>query len=124
MFHNKPHSESNQNEPTEPKDNHKLEGRDKTQVTLYISPDVHKKLKITSAVTSVYMSTLAEKAIEFYLEHGDIIETSGYGHTHRLHQCPECHHPLVFREGNLTKVPTASTIDKSRVTNEGDLILR
>jgi hypothetical protein len=77
---------------------------DKHKVTLYISSDVRRQLKIHSAVVEIPMSELAEKAITFYLNHSDIVEAQGYGQTHRLHNCPDCNAPLVMRSGNLVSV--------------------
>ncbi|NJK35362.1 MAG: hypothetical protein HC919_10640 [Oscillatoriales cyanobacterium SM2_2_1] len=51
------------------------------------------------------MSSLMEKAVRLYLEHGDLMESLGYGHTFRVHQCPECSTPLVMRQGALSAIP-------------------
>ena len=86
---------------------------EKVKVTLYISPDVHRKLKIVSAVTAVSMSSIVEQSINSYLEHlerEDMGEANGYGRTHQIHNCPECAHPLVFRAGKLSAVSSTPTV--------------
>ncbi len=50
------------------------------------------------------MSTLAERAIAFYLHHSDIVdevEASHFGSTHQVYSCPECASPVVLREQAL-----------------------
>jgi hypothetical protein len=91
---------------------------DKSKVTLYLSPDTHRQLKIRSAVEGIPMYTLAEKAISFYLAHSDIVEHRGYGHTHQLHSCPQCAEKLVFRNGELVSAVVTQDYESTR-----DLIL-
>ena len=77
--------------------------QDKQKVTLYLTPDLHRKLKIRSAVELEPMSAIAERAIEFYLTHSDVadeIETF-HGQSHRIYSCPECVSPLVLRDGEM-----------------------
>lgn len=51
------------------------------------------------------MSSLAEKAIEFYLSHSDVVEAhSTHGQVHRIYDCPACAESLVVREGRLALV--------------------
>ncbi|MDH6099253.1 hypothetical protein NWP21_10455 [Anabaenopsis sp. FSS-46] len=76
----------------------------KQKVTLYLSPEVHKKLKIRSAIDSEPMSELAERALVFYLANSELveeIEASVYGRTHRIYSCPDCDSSLVLRDGEL-----------------------
>lgn len=76
----------------------------KQKVTLYLSPELHKKLKIRSAVDSEPMSELAERALVFYLTNSDLVdelEASAYGRTHRVYSCPNCESSLVLRDGEL-----------------------
>ncbi|QLE54672.1 hypothetical protein [Nostoc sp. TCL26-01] len=76
----------------------------KQKVTLYLSPELHKKLKIRSAVDSEPMSELAERALVFYLTNSDLVEEledSAYGRTHRVYSCPSCDSSLVLRDGEL-----------------------
>lgn len=76
----------------------------KQKVTLYLSPELHKRLKIRSAVDSEPMSELAERALVFYLTNSEIVEeveSSVYGRTHRIYSCPNCESSLVLRNGEL-----------------------
>ncbi|NES99379.1 MAG: hypothetical protein F6K62_04410 [Sphaerospermopsis sp. SIO1G2] len=76
----------------------------KQKVTLYLSPELHRRLKIRSAVDSETMSDLAERALDFYLTNSEIVEEfeeSSYGRTHRVYSCPTCESSLVIRNGEL-----------------------
>ncbi|MDF5719013.1 MAG: hypothetical protein PUP91_00690 [Rhizonema sp. PD37] len=76
----------------------------KQKVTLYLSPDLHKRLKIRSAIDSEPMSDLAERALGFYLENSELVEeveASPYGRSHRVYSCPSCEGSLVMRDGEL-----------------------
>ncbi|AKG23357.1 hypothetical protein [Calothrix sp. 336/3] len=75
----------------------------KQKVTLYLSPDLHRKLKIRSAVDSEPMSELAERALVFYLANAELIEEleSSYGRTHQVYSCPNCESSLILRDGEL-----------------------
>ncbi|WP_066379356.1 MULTISPECIES: hypothetical protein [unclassified Anabaena] len=76
----------------------------KQKVTLYLSPELHRKLKIRSAVDSEPMSDLAERALVFYLTNSELVEeleASAYGRTHRVYSCPTCDSSLVLRDGEL-----------------------
>jgi len=78
----------------------------KQKVTLYIPDDLHRQFKIRSAVDGETMSTMAQRAIEFYLEHGDVVESVGeaHGQTHRVHACPKCTASVVLRGDELTLI--------------------
>ncbi len=75
----------------------------KQKVTLYLSPELHKRLKIRSAVDSEPMSELAERALGFYLANSELVEEveDSYGRTHRVYSCPTCESSLVLRDGEL-----------------------
>ncbi|MEA5578036.1 hypothetical protein [Anabaena sp. UHCC 0451] len=76
----------------------------KQKVTLYLSPELHRRLKIRSAVDSEPMSDLAERALNFYLTNSELVEEfeeSSYGKTHRVYSCPSCESSLVLRNGEL-----------------------
>lgn len=75
----------------------------KQKVTLYLSPELHKSLKIRSAVESEPMSELAERALVFYLANSELVDEveGSYGRTHRVSKCPNCESSLVLREGEL-----------------------
>lgn len=77
-----------------------------TKVTLYLPPDLHRQLKVRSALDGEAMSAIAERAIDFYLSHSEVVdEGSGlYGQTHRVHACPACSTSLVVQEGELATV--------------------
>ncbi|KAF3885572.1 MULTISPECIES: hypothetical protein [Nostocales] len=73
----------------------------KQKVTLYLSPELHRKLKIRSAVDSEPMSELAERALVFYLAHSELVDEASYGRSHRVYSCPTCESSLVLRDGEL-----------------------
>ncbi|PZV09388.1 MAG: hypothetical protein DCF32_02335 [Leptolyngbya sp.] len=84
-----------------------MEEQKATKVTLYLPPDLHRQLKIRSAVEGEAMSSLAKRAIDFYLAHGDVVAESlesSFGQTHRIHNCPNCASPVVLREGELVEI--------------------
>ncbi|MEM8602735.1 MAG: hypothetical protein AAGF24_02725 [Cyanobacteria bacterium P01_H01_bin.121] len=85
--------------------------QDKQKVTLYLPPELHRKLKIRSAVDAEPMSALAERALNFYLLHPDVVDQEQvYGGTHRIYACPSCESSLALREGELTAVGTSKSI--------------
>jgi hypothetical protein len=86
--------------------------QDKHKVTLYIPPELHRKLKIKSAVELEPMSAIAERAIIFYLEHSDIVDEVeiAQGQTHRIYSCPTCTTPVVLREGEIVAVNEQSSL--------------
>lgn len=77
--------------------------QDKHKVTLYLPPDLHRQLKIRSAVELEPMSTIAERAIVFYLTHSEVVDEveAAHGQTHRVYSCPECASSLVLKEGEM-----------------------
>lgn len=80
--------------------------QDKHKVTLYLPPEVHRQLKIRSAVELEPMSALAERALVFYLEHSDVVEEveMSHGQTHRVYSCPECTAALVMQQGEVVSL--------------------
>ena len=79
----------------------------KQKVTLYIPPDLHRKLKIRAAIDVESMSTLVEKAVSFYIQHSDKveqIEASTQGRVHQVHICPECDAAMVSRDGKMVSL--------------------
>ncbi len=53
------------------------------------------------------MSSIAKRAIDFYLAHGDVVAESlesSFGQSHRIHSCPSCASLMVLREGELVEV--------------------
>jgi hypothetical protein len=84
-----------------------MEEQKATKVTLYLSHDLHRQLKIRSAVEGEAMSSIAQRAIDFYLAHGDVVDETleaAFGQTHRLYSCPSCASSLVVRDGELLEV--------------------
>ena len=77
--------------------------QDKQKVTLYLSPELHRKLKIKAAVESEPMSAIAERAIIFYLDNPDVVDEveSTHGSVHQVYSCPGCDSSYVIREGEL-----------------------
>ena len=81
--------------------------QNKQKVTLYIPPELHRRLKIRAAIDVDSMSSLVEKAIAFYLQYPEKIEeieSSAQGNTHQVHICPECETPMVMREGRMVSL--------------------
>ncbi len=76
-----------------------------TKVTLYLPQELHKQLKVRSALEGETMSNLAGKAIDFYLSHSDIVDNySQQGNTHRVYNCPTCTDAVLLRQGELVSV--------------------
>ena len=84
----------------------------KQKVTLYLSPELHRKLKVRSAIDSEPMSELAQRALDFYLANSELVEEAEglYGSTHRVHSCPTCESSLVLRDGELITLSKQSGI--------------
>jgi len=82
-------------------------GLGKKKVTYYLSEFLQSQLKVRATIEQQSMSEVVEQALRFYLEHGDLVQRDGVGHTHRLYACPACQSMLMFRHGNLQSVPKA-----------------
>ncbi|NJL48221.1 MAG: hypothetical protein HC929_12995 [Leptolyngbyaceae cyanobacterium SM2_5_2] len=93
-----------------------MEEQKPAKVTLYLPPDLHRQLKIRSAVEGEAMSSIAKRAIDFYLANPGVVEDgcsdSVYGHTHVIYNCPSCSAPVVIHQGDLVEV--------SRLSQSGD----
>jgi hypothetical protein len=77
----------------------------KQKVTLYLTPEQHRRLKIRAAIDSESMSELAARAIAFYLSHPELVdEAESYGNTHRAYACPECATTVALKEGELVSL--------------------
>ncbi len=75
---------------------------EKQKVTLYLPPQLHRQLKIRSAVDADSMSNIVEKAVAFYLNHSEVVDgIEAYGTTHQVYNCPECEHSVVIRDGEM-----------------------
>jgi len=58
---------------------------------LYLSPELHRRLKIRAAIDAEPMSELAERAIVFYLAHPELVdEAEVHGRNHQVYDCPKC----------------------------------
>jgi hypothetical protein len=79
---------------------------DKQKVTLYLPPKLHRQLKIKAAVDLEPMSTIAEKALEIYLQHPELVDLVAHrqGRNHQVYNCPECDHPAVIKNGDLVSM--------------------
>ena len=94
-----------------------MEEQKATKVTLYLPPDLHRQLKIRSAVEGEAMSSIAQRAIDFYLAHSDIVAESlesSFGQTHRIYSCPTCTSTVVLREGELVQISSFGASQGSR----------
>lgn len=103
--------------------------QDKHKVTLYLPPELHRQLKITAAVSSEPMSAIAERALEFYLAHPEVVEAveALHGQVHQIYECPDCSTSLVLRDGELAPLVqqpsilddelSVGSIDPSRSSN-------
>ncbi len=81
--------------------------QDKQKVTLYIPPELHRKLKIRAAVDTESMSALVTKAVAFYLHYPEVVErlkTQIQGQRHQVHVCPECDAAMVMRDGEMVSL--------------------
>ena len=84
-----------------------MEEQKATKVTLYLPPDLHRQLKIRSAVEGEAMSSIAKRAIDFYLSNGEVVAESletSFGQTHRIHNCPACTSSVMLRDGELVEI--------------------
>ena len=77
--------------------------QEKHKVTLYLPSELHRQLKIRSAVETEPMSALAEKAIVFYLTHPNVVDDveMSHGHVHQVYSCPRCASSVVLRDGEM-----------------------
>ncbi len=85
----------------------------KQKVTLYLSPELHRQLKIRSAIDSEPMSDLAARAIVFYLNHSEVVdevEASYYGRNHRVYGCPECAASVVLKDGEMVSLSSQPSV--------------
>ena len=84
---------------------------DKQKVTLYLSDDLHRQFKIRSAVDGETMSSMAQRALEFYLSHADLVEGSAaHGHSHQVHSCPQCSAAVTLKDNELALISEHSQV--------------
>ena len=86
----------------------------KQKVTLYIPDDLHRQFKIRSAVDGETMSSIAQRAIEFYIGHADVVEGSGkvQDQTRCIHSCPQCDASVAVREEGLVLMRSHASTSK------------
>ncbi|WP_040656281.1 hypothetical protein [Rubidibacter lacunae] len=94
--------------------------KEKQKLTLYVPPGLHRQLKIRAAVEAESMSALAERALGFYLQHPEAVESleAASCNTHRVYNCPECASSLVFRENGILTLGRHPTIVTDELTAE------
>ncbi|MEA5471593.1 hypothetical protein [Spirulina sp. 06S082] len=110
--------------------------QDKHKVTLYLPPDLHRRLKIKSAVDIESMSAMVEKAVLFYLQHPEVIEETQeqtqslksltekqkqgqkQGQNHQVYHCPDCRSPVVQRDGELISLKNQAGILVNEISQE------
>ena len=97
--------------------------QEKQKVTLYLPPELHRQLKIRAAVESEPMSSLAERAIGFYMTHQSVVdEVESYGQSHRVYSCPVCSSSVVIRDREMEvlhshpSILTEETLEVEKVT--------
>jgi len=80
--------------------------QDKQKVTLYFSPELQQRLKVRAAVDGETMSSIAERAIAFFLRYPEAFDAleATQGQVHRIFECPECEARLFFRESELASL--------------------
>ncbi|NEQ33885.1 MAG: hypothetical protein F6K04_23305 [Leptolyngbya sp. SIO4C5] len=87
---------------------------DKQKVTLYISPDLHRQLRVRSALDGEAMSAIAERALDFYLAHSEVVDNISdglNGHSHQVYSCPQCTTSVVVRDGDLVSLASQPTVE-------------
>ncbi|NJL82707.1 MAG: hypothetical protein HC890_06630 [Chloroflexaceae bacterium] len=80
--------------------------QDKQKVTLYLTPSLHRQLKIRAVIDDESMSSLVEKAIAFYLQHPEKVEEveSSHGRTQQVYLCPDCDGAMMMRQGQMVSL--------------------
>jgi hypothetical protein len=86
--------------------------QDKHKVTLYLPPELHRQLKIRSAIDAEPMSAIAERAIVFYLTHSDVVDEveMSHGQVYQIYDCPECSSSVVLQEGKMVSLKEQPSI--------------
>ncbi|MEL7052674.1 MAG: hypothetical protein AAGM45_12910 [Cyanobacteria bacterium J06588_5] len=81
---------------------------DKQKVTLYLPNELHRQFKIRSAVDGETMSSMARRALEFYLTHSDLVQNGAarHGRSHQIHSCPQCDAAVTLSGNDLRLVHT------------------
>jgi hypothetical protein len=97
--------------------------QDKHKVTLYLPQELHRQLKVRSAVELEPMSSLAERAITFYLTHPETVEDreAEQGQVHRVYSCPCCTSSLVLRDGEMTPLQGSAAVEEDSVVERAQI---
>ena len=93
----------------------------KQKVTLYMPDDLHRQLKIRAAVDGEPMSTLAERAIGFYLNHSDVVECV-QGTAHLVYECPSCSTSVVVKDNDLMAVESHGNLHAESLSEIPDVV--
>ncbi len=99
---------------------------EKQKVTLYLTSDLYRQLKIKAAVELETMSTIAARALEIYIQHPQLIEEVANARLgkHQVYSCPECAHPTVIRDGEMVALGSQTGIlDDELVVPKQDLLV-
>jgi hypothetical protein len=99
---------------------------EKQKVTLYLTSDLYRQLKIKAAVELETMSTIAARALEVYIQHPELIEEAVNARLgkHQVYNCPECDHPTVIRDGEMVALGSQPGIlDDELVVPRKDTLL-
>ncbi|MEL6326850.1 MAG: hypothetical protein AAFQ61_08095, partial [Cyanobacteria bacterium J06626_23] len=89
------------------------------KVTLYLPDDLHRQLKVRSALEREPMSALAQKALNFYLAHSEVVESfRTYGQTYRVYSCPECEAALTLQSEGLSAVKSHACLHEAAVARD------
>lgn len=99
---------------------------EKQKVTLYLTSDLYRQLKITAAVELETMSTIAARALEIYIQHPQLIEEAANARLgkHQVYNCPECAHSTVIRDGEMVALGSqAGILDDELVVPKQDLLV-
>ncbi|MGP1373527.1 MAG: hypothetical protein ACTS3T_11920 [Almyronema sp.] len=60
------------------------------------------------------MSAIAERALDFYLAHSEVVDSipgSLDGHSHQVYSCPQCTTSVVIRDGDLVSLASQPTVE-------------
>ena len=98
--------------------------QDKQKVTLYIPPELHRKLKVQAAMDSESMSDITQRALTFYLNHGEVVaevENAEFGHSHRIYDCPNCKSPLLLKDQSLVAITSGPMAENESSFTEDSL---
>ncbi len=103
-----------------------MEEQKATKVTLYLPPELHRQLRIRSAVEGEAMSSIAKRAIDFYLAHSDLVNEGfemAHGHSHQVYDCPGCATAVVVRDGKLIELARMAALTGSSevILDDADL---